>query len=148
VVQQGDQELSARTSQVGLRKIWGSPRPGRRRRSSRWPSDQGRRQSYTSPLQSYTCSRQKSTSARFKTRSRMAPHRPASGSRRAARAARPTDVTGWCVSAGGSEPQRCSRSRGCAHAPGAAEYCTLVGGAIDVGRPYTSRIPPRTDGEE
>ncbi|KAJ1624409.1 hypothetical protein T492DRAFT_911768 [Pavlovales sp. CCMP2436] len=56
----------------------------------------------------------------------MAPQR--TGSRRAARAPRPTDVTGWCV---GSEPQGCSRSRGCVHAPGAAEYCTLVGGAND-----------------
>ncbi|KAJ1620711.1 hypothetical protein T492DRAFT_619655, partial [Pavlovales sp. CCMP2436] len=56
----------------------------------------------------------------------MAPHR--TGSRRVARASRPTDVTGWCV---GSELQGCSRSRGCVHAPGAAEYCTLVAGAHD-----------------
>ncbi|KAJ1626734.1 hypothetical protein T492DRAFT_615935, partial [Pavlovales sp. CCMP2436] len=56
----------------------------------------------------------------------MAPHR--TGSRRVARASRPSNVTGWCVS---SELQGCSRSRGCVHAPGAAEYCTLVGGAHD-----------------
>ncbi|KAJ1621636.1 hypothetical protein T492DRAFT_350980 [Pavlovales sp. CCMP2436] len=69
----------------------------------------------------------------FKRRSRHhgAPP-PRRGSRRVERAALPSDVTGWCVSArDGSEPLRCSRRDGCTHAPGAAEYCTLVGGASD-----------------
>jgi hypothetical protein len=57
----------------------------------------------------------------------MAPHRPASGSRRASLAARPARAGG---SAHGGA-QACSR-RGCAHVPGASEYCTLVGGASDV----------------
>ncbi|KAJ1616232.1 hypothetical protein T492DRAFT_1108008 [Pavlovales sp. CCMP2436] len=58
--------------------------------------------------------------------------RPGRGSRRAARAAPPSDVTGWCVDAGDNELPICSRREGCTHAPGAAEYCTLVGGASDV----------------
>jgi hypothetical protein len=69
----------------------------------------------------------------------MAPHRPERGSRRAARAA--TDVTGWCVGAGGGEPPRCSRRRGCTHAPGAAEYCTLVGGASDADSDGDASLP-------
>ncbi|KAJ1632561.1 hypothetical protein T492DRAFT_868123, partial [Pavlovales sp. CCMP2436] len=62
-----------------------------------------------------------------------APPRPTGGEQEAsARAAPASDVTGWCVSAGGgSEPPKCSRRDGCTHAPGAAEYCTLVGDASD-----------------
>ncbi|KAJ1620397.1 hypothetical protein T492DRAFT_1078068 [Pavlovales sp. CCMP2436] len=63
------------------------------------------------------------------------------GLRRAARAAPPTDVTGWCVSAG-TEPPRCSRRNGCTHAPGAAENCTLIGGgASDVDSDGGASLP-------
>ncbi|KAJ1632172.1 hypothetical protein T492DRAFT_34996 [Pavlovales sp. CCMP2436] len=63
------------------------------------------------------------------------------------RAAPPTDVTGWCVGAGDSGPRRCSRREGCTHAPGAAEYCTLVGGASNEDLPPAAlSLQQTTDG--
>ncbi|KAJ1628661.1 hypothetical protein T492DRAFT_874792 [Pavlovales sp. CCMP2436] len=45
------------------------------------------------------------------------------------------------VSVVGSKPPKCSRRGGCTHAPGAAEYCTLVGGASDIDSDGDASLP-------